>query len=253
MPSPALWFISLPDAAARYAEQQKSYVAMHQRAMQEEERQREQRLRVVQPAEEETGECHASRVPCLVKRGPHIQADPLRPAGFGDRDQKPPLWGPDGADFLPSDVMFARWNIRATPPNFKTVYQPPPPGAPITPSWYLMKKMEEKGLFYGYNVNLLGSAEVSLDGMPEPPRNGALRTDQPPPEQGPNLSVPPPAFSLALSGPTPADSFLGAGQPRPGVLFASADPAFAGRPPTVVLGVPPADFSVPPPLIPASQ
>lgn len=67
--------------------------------------------------------------------------------------------------------MFVKWNCRAAPPNSKIVYIPPANDAPITPSWYLMKKMQDQGLFYGYNVNLSGTPEIVLDGMPDLPPN----------------------------------------------------------------------------------
>jgi hypothetical protein len=68
---------------------------------------------------------------------------------MAEPEPRPMLWGADGMDYLPTDSMFRKWGVRALPPNLKTPYQPPPSDAPITPCWYLMKKMEEKGLFYG--------------------------------------------------------------------------------------------------------
>lgn len=79
-------------------------------------------------------------------------------------ETRPMLWGPglflnqilkfkctclEGADYLQTDSMFLKWGLCALPPNLKTPYQPPRAGEPVTPCWYLMKKMEEKGLFYG--------------------------------------------------------------------------------------------------------
>lgn len=64
-------------------------------------------------------------------------------------EHRPMLWGPDGADYLQTDPMFAKWGYRAVPPNVKMAYRPPAPDTPVTPCWYLMKKMEEEGLFYG--------------------------------------------------------------------------------------------------------
>lgn len=90
-----------------------------------------------------------------IRNGPHIRAEP-QPSSVQQaiatavaEEARPTLWGPDGADYLPTDTMFVKWGLRAMPPNNKTTYQPPQPNTPITPCWYLMKKMEEKGLFYG--------------------------------------------------------------------------------------------------------
>lgn len=59
------------------------------------------------------------------------------------------LWGPDGADYPPTDSMFIKWGARALPPNARMSYQPPSVDTPITPSWYLLEKMKGQGLFYG--------------------------------------------------------------------------------------------------------
>ncbi|CAD5223632.1 unnamed protein product [Bursaphelenchus okinawaensis] len=153
------------EAAARYAQQQQSYMAMHQKAMLEEERIRQQRQNP-QPIPVED----------KAKRGPHIQAEP-QPTLSSQNLQRTALWGPDGADYTPADPMFARWGARAAPPNYNVTYQPPPSEEPINPSWYLMKKMEDNGLFYSYNVNINGLPEISLDGVPEGVVSASLKPE----------------------------------------------------------------------------
>ncbi|CAD5231938.1 unnamed protein product [Bursaphelenchus xylophilus] len=192
------------EAAAKYAEQQKSYMAMHQKAMLEEERQRQQRQNPAQ------AQGHADET---IKRGPHIQAEP-QPLFSTQNVQRSALWGPDGADFPPTDPMSIRWGIRAAPPNFKVMYEPPPSNVPINPSWYLMKKMEDQGLFYGYNVNLNGVPEISSEGIPpslfNAVKDGPEGTILPittsggqafPPPMNRSLNVPPPPTDFSVPPP----------------------------------------------------
>lgn len=192
------------DAAVRYAEQQKSYMAMHQRAMLEEEMQRQQQRQVQEVPQHQQHNIETHESP--VKHSTHIIQAEAQPAQQVEQQQeRPPLWGPDGADFSHNDIMFGRWNFRAAPPNSKIVYQPPPNDAPIVPSWYLSKKMEDQGMFYGYNVNLACTPEITLEGMPEfPPQmkiegqNGNshhANFSEPPP----NFSQPPPSFNSTIS------------------------------------------------------
>lgn len=107
-----------------------------------------------------------------VRNGPHTRADSLASTGqqaiasaVAD-ESRTFLWGPEGADYLQTDKMFYKWGLRALPPNLKTGYQPPHSDAPVTPCWYLMKKMQDRGLFYGHNVDLCGVPNIVTQQIP---------------------------------------------------------------------------------------
>ncbi|KAI6238250.1 hypothetical protein M3Y99_00724400 [Aphelenchoides fujianensis] len=237
-------------AAARYAKQQESYLSVHVRAMEEQERLRKSRnpaplsMNQVPPPEQAAAYQQTALAPVVpqqpqrmvglmdtigvqpplsafdrataeeeaIKRGPHIQADPQPMNAHGlvlaEAEVRPSLWGEEGSDYLPHDLMFLKWGAHAAPPNLRTPYRPPV-DPPAGPSWYLQKGMEEAGLFCSTTVRTSGIPELIAETAPAAPNgvkaaeNGRLPqpngADGPRPPAIVDFSRPPPGFQPAVA------------------------------------------------------
>ena len=131
-----------------------------------------------------------------IKRGPHISAEPqpahdgyqhstaITAVGISDVDTPTQLWGGSYGEYPASDPMNVKWGEHAAPPNLRDAYRPPPPGTPVTPAWYLQKRLEDEGFVHDSMVALVGAPEIIHMSPP---------TNPPPHPQLPlDFSVPPP-------------------------------------------------------------
>ncbi|KAI6227768.1 hypothetical protein M3Y99_01216800 [Aphelenchoides fujianensis] len=244
-------------AAARYAKQQESQSALPPVVPQQPQRM-------------------VGLMDTIVKRGPHIQADPQPMNAQGlvltEAEVRPSLGGEEGSDYPPHDIIGAR---TPPPPNLRTPYRPPVE-PPAGPSWYLQKGMEEAGLFCSTTVRTSGVPELIAETAPAAPNGFAapppffplepLAFNVPPPQIHPNGAPPPLTGSNAVPvaaffapprtpppmSPAPA-AFTSVEQaiPSAALLTVINRPPMDAQPPASV--VPPVDFSLPPPILHVSQ
>ena len=161
------------DQAARYAKQQESYMAIHQRALEEQERKRKAIADSQQQPQTQT-QSQTSHSHAEIFAAPQLMSEVPPPAQCDELQQQ--IWTCSYSDYAINDPMNAKWGAHAAPPNNRESYRPPPVGTPVAPAWYLQRRLEEEGFVYDNSIPLVGAPEIiqmtpppSIQQAPPPP------------------------------------------------------------------------------------